>query len=1565
MKRFALLTALLFSFSCSISIAQLAGSAWPMRGQNPQHTGRGTALISASDSIKWRSVQYALSYASPTIATDGTVYYGLSNNKLYAVNPDGTEKWSFQTGDEIRSTAAIGTDGTIYVGSYDSYLYAINSDGIQKWRYLTGNKIYSSPAIGTDGTIYVGSMDNYLYAMNSDGTLKWKFQTGDQIYASPAISKDGSTIYILSFDDYLYAITSWGTLKWKYYIKTSNFNSPTVGSDGTVYVSSSDGYFYAIWSWGMLRWKFQAGSQICHSTPALGADGAIYVGYYDDCLYAIKPDGTLKWKYLTGDYVYSSPAVGTDETIYFGSLDSYFYSVRPDGTLKWKKSRAGAFGSPAIGTDGTVYSTSNGLCALAPEIQLSPIKVTSPNGNETWAVESLQNITWISLNVSNVKIEFSINNGSAWNIITESFDASAGLYKWTVPEFQSNSCLIRVSDAANNSVFDMSDSTFSIKIYPHIANSSWPMRGQNLQHTGRGIAGSEASNTLNWRYKTGNTVASSPAVGTDSTIYAGSYDGFLYAVGSDGNVKWKFQTGDIVYSSPAVASDGTVYFGSNDDNLYALNSNGILKWKYQTKSDLFSSPVIGPDGTVYIGSFDFNLYAINPDGTLKWTFYTGDGVFSSPAIGGDGTIYVGSYDHYLYAINQDGTLKWKYQTESFITYSSPAIGTDGSIYIGSYDNYLYSISSDGKFKWRFLTGGTVESSPSIGTDGTVYVGAGDKYLYAINSNGTLKWKYPTGDKILSSPSIGKGNVIYVGSYDKYLYAVNQNGTLKWKYQTEDSIISSPSIGADGAVYVGSNDGYLSAFKPESPITITSPNGGEIWAAGTSQNITWTTSYTLPNVRIEYSTDNGVKWNTISAEVYYYGGSYTWTVPQINSTSCLIRISDLGEAAINDVSDNVFTIKTVSSLAQTAWPMRGKDLLHTGRALESYSTSDSVKWKFLTGDLVNSSVAIGAHSTIYFGSIDKNLYSLNSEGTLNWKYPTGGNIYSSPAVSTDGTIYVGSRDKYLYAINSNGTMKWKFLSGGFFNASPSIGPDGTVYAGSVDRYLYAINPDGTLKWKYLAYADINSSPAVGEDGTVYFGSGYFISAKIAETSKNAALYRTFYAINSNGTLKWIFRTGGVVSSSPAIGAEGTIYFGCEDKNIYAVNPDSTLKWQYLTAGAITSSPAIGKDGTIFVGSSDKYLYAINSVGTLKWKYLTGNLIQSSPSIGWDGTIYIGSNDKYIYAINSDGTLKWKYQTGNYIISSPVINGDGTLYIGSNDKYLYAFAPQKTFSLTADFNNDGFVSLADLVLLGSMWGLTSSSPDFVSRYDLNNDGSIGLADLVILGSQWTGLGKVAKIASPAGVTLDMKASRNEANSMLNINVNMRNATGINGIAFSLKYDPNFYEFVEDSVAGLGTVSFANGTKPGVVEIASVYKNEKFSGIITLIFKAKGKQSDMNVRMMNAEVALNGVVSSVKDQSVVLKILPEEYALFQNSPNPFNPTTMIQYMIPGDKEVSVRLKIYDSRGALVRTLVDEARIPGLYSATWNATDNAGRRISSGIYFYRLEAGWFTQTRKMLFLR
>jgi plastocyanin len=96
-----------------------------------------------------------------------------------------------------------------------------------------------------------------------------------------------------------------------------------------------------------------------------------------------------------------------------------------------------------------------------------------------------------------------------------------------------------------------------------------------------------------------------------------------------------------------------------------------------------------------------------------------------------------------------------------------------------------------------------------------------------------------------------------------------------------------------------------------------------------------------------------------------------------------------------------------------------------------------------------------------------------------------------------------------------------------------------------------------------------------------------------------------------------------------------------------------------------------------------------------------------------------------------------------------------------------------------------------------------------------------------------------------------------------------------------------------------------------------------------------------------------------------LPKAFSLAQNVPNPFNPSTTIKFDVPEGTPVTVSLKVYDIRGRLVNTLVNDIRQSGTYSVFWDGTDDLGRQVPSGVYFYRMQAGDFMQTRKMVLLK
>jgi outer membrane protein assembly factor BamB len=293
---------------------------------SPAITGDGTIYvesedgnlyaINSEDGTQWWkfSIGGGTEISSPTVGADGTIYT-VCDGGLCAIHPDGTPKWTFTTivGSAPQGAPAIDRNGTIYVGAVHCKeqtvvcwgdLYAINPDGTQRWKFTTAGYVESGPVIGPDGTIYVVDnerdettawLPSRLYAVNPEGRLKWKFSAGKRAFdnSAPALGPDG-TIYFASSDCNFYALNSDGTRKWTFKLCPYRYSipfpsPPTVAGDGAIYVNDGHDKLYAITPDGTPKWTYatSASSSVKFPTSvAIGASGTIYLGSSDG-LYAI------------------------------------------------------------------------------------------------------------------------------------------------------------------------------------------------------------------------------------------------------------------------------------------------------------------------------------------------------------------------------------------------------------------------------------------------------------------------------------------------------------------------------------------------------------------------------------------------------------------------------------------------------------------------------------------------------------------------------------------------------------------------------------------------------------------------------------------------------------------------------------------------------------------------------------------------------------------------------------------------------------------------------------------------------------------------------------------------------------------------------------------------------------------------------------------------------------------------------------------------------------------------------------------------------------------------------
>lgn len=283
------------------------GHLYLLRCDNGQHIWSFDARVSPRKSYNnWFEANVA-------VGPDGSYYAGNTNFNYYAVNPDGSLKWTYPTGSNNWSQAAFADDGTIFWTSCDTLIHAVGPDGVNKWTKRTLGFLAASVAIGSDGTLYVGSFDSYFFALHPDnGKVKWKFKTHDHIYSSAALGIDEtgetSAIYFGSTDGIFYALNLRGDVMWMYDTGAPIRSSAAIGRcpDGEpgdiVYFGCGNGKLYALNTGdGTRRWSFDTTPEDPDSrdrnelngSPALGKTG-VYIGGehgqlwyipYDYCLH--------------------------------------------------------------------------------------------------------------------------------------------------------------------------------------------------------------------------------------------------------------------------------------------------------------------------------------------------------------------------------------------------------------------------------------------------------------------------------------------------------------------------------------------------------------------------------------------------------------------------------------------------------------------------------------------------------------------------------------------------------------------------------------------------------------------------------------------------------------------------------------------------------------------------------------------------------------------------------------------------------------------------------------------------------------------------------------------------------------------------------------------------------------------------------------------------------------------------------------------------------------------------------------------------------------------------------
>ena len=300
----------------------------------------------------------------------------------------------------------------------------------------------------------------------------------------------------------------------------------------------------------------------------------------------------------------------------------------------------------------------------------------------------------------------------------------------------------------------------------------------------------------------------------------------------------------------------------------------------------------------------------------------------------------------------------------------------------------------------------------------------------------------------------------------------------------------------------------------------------------------------------------------------------------------------------------------------------------------------------------------------------------------------------------------------------------------------------------------------------------------------------------------------------------------------------------------------------------------------------------------------------------------------------------------------------------------------------FGADNRVGFDDFFLLADMFGLTVADAAFDPAFDLapGAQPQIDFDDFFVFADYFgRSTGVAAKrVPMQAGLNADARLYLEAQTALPSVgedfvlNVRMADFVAMKGYGLQVEYEADKLAFVEartEQPLGAGALAAPQvlADEAGVLAVVA-HGDVVAEGEVglSLVFRATVAIENTVLEISDSEMydSQFGVNRPALPMPVALQTRPEAFALSNNYPNPFNPATTIQYALP--QAADVKLTVYNVAGQVVRTLVAEHQNAGRYTVEWDAANDSGHGLSSGMYFYRLQAGGeFREVKKMMLLK
>jgi len=466
-----------------------------------------------------------------------------------------------------------------------------------------------------------------------------------------------------------------------------------------------------------------------------------------------------------------------------------------------------------------------------------------------------------------------------------------------------------------------------------------------------------------------------------------------------------------------------------------------------------------------------------------------------------------------------------------------------------------------------------------------------------------------------------------------------------------------------------------------------------------------------------------------------------------------------------------------------------------------------------------------------------------------------------------------------------------------------------------------------------------------NGPVYAGPSILGNGILYVIGTGDAVYK----LDSAGNVLYSLQVNGEVKSSSTIAYDTTVYIGSSDKNLYAFSKSGNELWSPLAiGGGLSATPVVDSiSNQLYIGVSNKNFVAVNkSTGTVSWNYFADAPIATSAAITPDRKLIFATVKGTVYGFDlanqsNPPAPAWEIPLYDSIYSSPAVDNKGFTYFCTMKGKIYKISmlPLQqaaivwqaqaggaiTGSPVIDGNGTLYVGCGDSKLYaidaesGNIkWTYPSGSPIFSTP-------TVSDIGMIYFGNH---SGKVVAMDSSSVVHWYYQDSTSvDAPLLYNRGTLYVGTVGGRLLAF--------YDDADSSTHAMGAKK-SGLSKVNVGMLSPVWGTFHGNNQRTGVFSGK-------------------VITKVNDKT---NLLPNEYSLLQNYPNPFNPATKIDYNLPMSSFVT--LKVYDVLGREVKALVAERQSAGLHSVILNAED-----LPSGVYFYRLSAGRFVATRKLMLIK